>query len=331
MDPEKGTDLGAAKRPDPPASAETRSLELDDPDAAARLGRILDSPSYVPAYEDVDFLMWHDLRPVRLQLELQKPELVLRRHGIRSTIVVFGGTRIVEEKLAQRHVAALEAELRRNPSPELERRLEVARRILAKAHYYDEAREFARLVSSSCQVRGECDYVVVTGGGPGIMEAANRGAFEAGAKSIGLNITLPMEQRPNSYITPELCFQFHYFAVRKMHFLLRARALVAFPGGYGTLDELFEALTLVQTHKMRALPVVLFGRQFWEQAVDFEFLAREGTISRADLELFTYAETAGEAWQHIQRYHAEHRTRDTEYDRYLRAERGRRRERKPRR
>ena len=323
MHPDKPAEGGSGRAADP----EARSLELDDPQATARLDRILHSPSYARAYEDVDFLMWHDLRPVRLQLELQKAELVLRRHRIRSTIVVFGGTRIVEEKLARRRVDALQAELtRRGPDPALERRLEVARRILAKSRYYDEAREFARLVSSG-QTQGEYHYVVVTGGGPGIMEAANRGAFDAGAKNIGLNITLPMEQRPNSYISPELCFQFHYFAVRKMHFLLRARALVAFPGGYGTLDELFEALTLVQTHKMRALPVILFGREFWEQAVDLEFLAREGTISPADLELFMYAETAAEAWGKIQRYHAEHTDHDTEYDKHLAEDRERRRRR----
>jgi uncharacterized protein (TIGR00730 family) len=324
MDPDQRPEAGGGRSPDP----EARSLEREDPAAAARLDRILHSPSYARAYEDVDFLMWHDLRPVRLQLELQKAELVLRRHRVRSTIVVFGGTRIVEEKLARRRVDALAAEIdRHGPNAEIERRLEVARRILAKSRYYDEAREFARLVSSHGQSKGEYHYVVVTGGGPGIMEAANRGAFDAGAKNIGLNITLPMEQRPNSYISPELCFQFHYFAVRKMHFLLRARALVAFPGGYGTLDELFEALTLVQTHKMRALPVILFGREFWEQAVDLEFLSREGTISPADLELFTYAETAAEAWEKIQKYHAEHTTHDTEYDKHLAEEREQRRRR----
>jgi hypothetical protein len=226
-------------------------------------------------------------------------------------------------------VQALEAERRRiGGSPELERRLQVARRILAKSGYYDAAREFAALVSRSCRTTdGDCDYVIVTGGGPGVMEAANRGAFEAGAKSVGLNITLPMEQRPNSYITPELCFQFHYFAIRKLHFLLRARALVAFPGGYGTLDELFEALTLVQTRKMRELPVILFGREFWERAVDFEFLAREGTIGPGDLELFHYAESAAEAWALIQRFHAEHSKKDSEYDRSLREAKRRRRRR----
>ena len=327
-DPARRPEAGSASESGSSSDTEARTAELEDPGAAERLRRILGSPSYERAYEDLDFLMWHDLRPVRLQLELLKPELVLRRHGIRSTIVVFGGTRIVEQKLARRRLQALEEELgQRGSDPDLERRVDVARRILAKSRYYDVAREFAQLVSRSCQGEGACDYVVVTGGGPGIMEAANRGAFDAGAKSVGLNITLPMEQRPNSYISPELCFQFHYFAVRKMHFLLRARALVAFPGGYGTLDELFEALTLVQTHKMRELPVVLVGREFWEQAVDFEFLAREGTISWNDLELFMYAESAAEAWEKIQRYHAAHAGRRSEYDRHLRAERKRRRQR----
>jgi uncharacterized protein (TIGR00730 family) len=283
----------------------------------------------VRAYEDVDFLMRHDLRSVRLELELLKPELILRQHRIRSTIVVFGGTRIIEEKLARRRVQALEERLGQAASkPELERDLAVAKRILAKSRYYDEAREFARIVSRTGQSDGDVDYVIVTGGGPGVMEAANRGAFDVGAKSMGLNITLPMEQRPNSFSTPELCFQFHYFAIRKLHFLLRARALVAFPGGYGTLDELFEALTLVQTRKMRELPVVLFGREFWEQAVDFEFLAQEGTIREEDLQLFTYAETASEAWEAIQRFHKEHDRRDSEYDRYLREERRKRRQRR---
>jgi uncharacterized protein (TIGR00730 family) len=306
------------------------SAEMEDPEAVERVRRILDSPSYIRAYEDVDFIMRHDLRSVRLELELLKPELILRKHRIRSTIVVFGGTRIVEESLARRRVEALEQQLQRSgTNAELERRLGVARRVLAKSRYYDEAREFARLVSSTCQTRGECDYVIVTGGGPGVMEAANRGAYDVQAKSVGLNITLPMEQRPNSYISPELCFQFHYFAIRKLHFLLRAKALVAFPGGYGTLDELFEALTLVQTHKMRALPVILFGRDFWEKAVDFEFLAEEGTISWKDLDLFRFAETAAEAWEKIQAYHADRGGRDTEYDRRLRAERQRRRGRRP--
>ena len=170
--------------------------------------------------------------------------------------------------------------------------------------YYDEAREFGRLVSGSCQTDGRRDYVIVTGGGPGVMEAANRGAHDIGAKSIGMNITLPHEQAPNPYITPELCFQFHYFAIRKMHFLLRAKALVAFPGGLGTFDELFETLTLVQTMKVDRLPVLLFGREFWEGAVDFRYLADEGVIDFADLDLFSFVETAEEAWHLISNFYA---------------------------
>jgi uncharacterized protein (TIGR00730 family) len=175
----------------------------------------------------------------------------------------------------------------------------VAERVLAKSRYYDVAREFGRLVSGVCQLDGRCDFVIVTGGGPGIMEAGNRGAFDVGAKSIGLNITLPHEQFPNPYISPELCFQFRYFGLRKMHFMKRAKALVAFPGGYGTFDELFEALTLIQTEKIRPRPVVLVGKEFWQSAFDAEFLAAEGVIDPEDVELFSYAETAEEIWNAI--------------------------------
>lgn len=283
------------------------SIEASDPEARARVEKLLAHPAYIRAYEDDDFLIQHDQRAVRLQLELEKAEALLRKNRIRSTIVVFGGTRIVEKPVAEARIKAIEVAIEKDgATEERQRRLEIAKSILAKSHYYDEAREFARLVSASCQSDGDCDYVVVTGGGPGIMEAANRGAYDAGAKSIGLNITLPMEQHPNSFITPELCMQFHYFAIRKMHFLLRAKALVAFPGGYGTFDELFEALTLVQTGKMHALPVILFGRDFWDKVVNLEALADEGTISDKDLDLFRFAETAQEAWERIQRYHEEH-------------------------
>lgn len=270
---------------------------------AERTRRLLASASYRIAFEDREFLMRHDLRPLRLQLELLKPEMVLRKHAIKYTIVVFGGTRIVEPAVAQARLAALETERRTAPGPEVDRRIRIAQRVVAKSHYYEAAREFARLASQSS--RNGSPYVVVTGGGPGIMEAANRGAFDAGMKSIGLNITLPMEQAPNSYITPELCFQFHYFAVRKMHFLLRAQAMVAFPGGYGTMDELFEALTLMQTGKTHVMPVVLFGREFWEKALDLRFLSDEGTIADRDLELLHYADTPQEAWDHILAFHAE--------------------------
>ena len=183
------------------------------------------------------------------------------------------------------------------------RAVEIARRVLAKSRYYDEAREFGRIVSSTCQRDGHCDFVVVTGGGPGVMEAANRGAFDIGAKSLGFNIVLPHEQVPNPYITPGLCIHFHYFAIRKMHFLMRARALVAFPGGFGTLDELFETLTLVQTGKMPRVPIVLFGREFWERAINLEYLVEEGTIAQEDIRIVSYAETAAEAWEAIARFH----------------------------
>ena len=176
-----------------------------------------------------------------------------------------------------------------------------AERLLERSHYYEAAREFARLVSAKYQDGGPYDYVIVTGGGPGIMEAANRGAYDVGAKSVGLNIRLPHEQQPNPYITPDLCFQFHYFAMRKLHFLLRAKALVAFPGGFGTLDELFDALALRQTGRMQAIPIILFGREYWQRVIDFQFLADEGTIADEDLDLLDFAETAAEAWAVIQR------------------------------
>ena len=277
---------------------------MTDEKAEENLQEIQRSPSYRVAYKDVDFLASTDLRPVRMQLELLKPELGFRQQEIRSTIVVFGGTRIVEPAAAERQLERARESLAEAPDdPRRRRALARAERIAAKSCYYDLAREFARLVSSSCQVQGQCDYVVVTGGGPGIMEAANRGAFEVGAKSIGLNIRLPMEQRPNSYITPELCFQFHYFAMRKFHFLLRAKALVVFPGGYGTLDELFDALTLRQTGRMQDIPIIIFGREYWQQVIDFQHLADEGTIDDEDLDLFRYAETPEEAWQIIRTFH----------------------------
>lgn len=264
-------------------------------------------PSYRLAFEDPDFLMLDELRPVRLQLELAKTELMLQQHNIRSTVVVFGGTRILEPKECEKRVKALEAELKKNPrDPVLLKRLSMAQRVLAKSGYYNEARRFAELISSESQQNDNgVEYVIVTGGGPGIMEAANRGAHDCEAKSIGLNITLPMEQRPNQYITPDLCFQFRYFAVRKMHFLMRAKALVAFPGGFGTLDELFEALTLVQTDKTRRIPIILFGRDYWTQFINFDFLVAEGTIDPDDLDFFRFADTAEHAWKMIRDYNRE--------------------------
>ena len=269
-----------------------------------RIERLKSSPAYVRAYEDLAFLHREDLRPVRLQLELMKPELHLQEQGITSTVVVFGSTRTLERAEIKPILKNLEQRAAASPkNASLAAELARTRRLLAKSKYYDEAREFARMVSSTCQLDGQCDYVIVTGGGPGIMEAANRGAYDVGGKSIGLNITLPEEQFPNPYITPELCFQFHYFALRKMHFLMRAKAMVAFPGGYGTMDELFEALTLVQTGKVKSLPVILFGREFWSKAIDFQFLCDEGVIAPNDLKLFRFAETAREAWDKIQEYY----------------------------
>jgi hypothetical protein len=264
-----------------------------------------DSPSYRKAYEDVEFLNRDELRSVRLELELLKADLVQREHAIVSTIVVFGSARIPEPAAARRRLDAAEEVARARPGDAAARAAaERARRIAENSRFYDEAREFGRIVSSVGQVDTHREYVVVTGGGPGIMEAANRGACDAGAKSVGLNIVLPEEQRPNPYVTPELCFQFRYFAIRKMHFLMRAKALVAFPGGFGTFDELFETLTLIQTGKVPPVPVVLFGREFWDRVIRFDELVRESMISESEAALFTYAETAREAWDAIASFHA---------------------------
>ena len=276
----------------------------EDPDAPKRIRAILESPSYRQADRDVDFLNLDETRGVRLQIDYAKPELLLERHGVEHTIVVFGSTRIPEPAAASRRVETLLAALKRSPGDaELERRLSVAERILAKSHYYDTARELGRLVGASGESPEDSRVMIMTGGGPGMMEAANRGAFDVGAKSIGLNISLPHEQYPNPYITPDLCFSFHYFALRKLHFLLRARALVAFPGGYGTFDELFETLTLIQTRTIRPVPVVLVGERYWRKAFDVDFMVEEGVIDAEDRELFWHAETAQEIWQGILQWH----------------------------
>jgi hypothetical protein len=291
----------------PPADPDRRQQPLpwhrpkspdEDPDAPSRIRAILASASYVLAEQDLAFLARDEARGVRLQIEFLKPETLLAEQAIRDTVVVYGGTRILEPAAARRSVEVLRQALETDPrNTILIRKLAVAERILAKSRYYEIAREFGRLVGSSRSNDGSrSELVIMTGGGPGIMEAANRGAFEVGAKSIGLNISLPHEQYPNPYITPELCFQFHYFALRKMHFLLRAKALVAFPGGFGTLDELFEVLTLVQTRKIKPVPIVLVGEEYWRRAVDFGFLADEGVIDAEDRELFWFAETANEIW-----------------------------------
>jgi len=255
------------------------------------------SPAYRIACEDDEFLNEDDQRPVRLLLELQKPEVRLEEHKIESTIVVFGSARTLPPDVARRQLddALADQKNSQQKTKKLERRVDRARRLLDQSKYYEEARRFAQLVSQDFMEAHRKDFVIATGGGPGIMEAGNRGAHDERQLSMGLNITLPMEQMPNPYISPELCFQFRYFAVRKMHFMLRARALVAFPGGFGTMDELFEALCLVQTGKMPVMPIILVGKEFWSRLIDWDFLVDEGVIDPDDLKLFNMVDTAQEA------------------------------------
>jgi uncharacterized protein (TIGR00730 family) len=256
-----------------------------------------ESAAYKLAFQDSDFLLREDLRPVRFQLELLKPELLLNESDIGSTFVFYGSARIPSPDMADALVAAAA-----NPEQQA-----VAERLKAKSRYYTAALELARLASRcGCDDDGKRHFVVCSGGGPSIMEAANRGAFEEGRESIGLNIVLPHEQLPNRYVTPDLSFQFHYFALRKMHFLLRARAVAVFPGGYGTFDELFELLTLIQTGKVRPLPILLFGEDFWTRMVNFQGLADEGVISPHDLDLLHWSEDAGEAWDFVTSFYEEH-------------------------
>lgn len=252
------------------------------------------SAAYKLAFQDKDFLLRDDLRPVRFQLELLKPELLLDEAGIASTMVIYGSARIPEPQDGAGLESGAGDEQSRN----------IARRLKAKAHYYDEARKLARLASQvPCDDMGQRQFVVCSGGGPSIMEAANRGAADEGRDSIGLNIVLPHEQAPNRFVTPDLSFQFHYFALRKMHFLLRARAVAVFPGGFGTFDEMFELLTLIQTGKVKPIPIVLFGKEFWNRVVNFDALVEEGVISAPDLDLFQFVETAEEAWDIFQRFY----------------------------
>ena len=254
------------------------------------------SISYKLAFQDNDFLLRPDLRPVRFQLELLKPELLLDEARISSTFVFYGSARIPAPDAAQARIDAALTDHERL----------VATRLAEKAKYYDEARKLARIAAAFPENEEGCrNFVVCSGGGPSIMEAANRGAVDVGAASIGLNIVLPHEQTPNSYVTPELSFQFHYFALRKMHFTLRARALAVFPGGFGTFDEFFELLTLVQTGKMKPIPILLFGKDFWTRVVNFDALAEEGVISPRDLELFKWVETAEEAWAAVEHFYAD--------------------------
>ncbi len=256
-----------------------------------------ESSAYKLAFQDNEFLLREDLRPVRFQLELLKPELLLNEANIGSTFVFYGSARIPAPEMADALVAAA-------ANPEQER---IAERLKAKAHYYDVARDLARLASRcGCDEEGKRHFVVCSGGGPSIMEAANRGALDEGMESIGLNIVLPHEQLPNRYVTPDLSFQFHYFALRKMHFLLRARAVAVFPGGYGTFDEMFELLTLVQTGKVRPLPILLFGRDYWNRVVNFQAMVDEGVIAPHDLDLIHWSEEADEAWDFVTSFYADH-------------------------
>ena len=304
--PDKRPRTATSDRAAEPLPWQSPKDACDDREALARVQTIMKGTSYRLAEHDVEFLESDHTRGPRLQLDYLKPELGLRDHGIGHTIVVFGSSRLLEPNAAKRRLAAATERLAKEPdNVELMRALKVAERGVANSRYYDVARDFARQVGRSAE-RSHGDRVaVMTGGGPGVMEAANRGAFEVGARSIGLNISLPHEQYPNPYLTPELCFQFHYFAMRKLHFLHRARALVAFPGGFGTFDELFETLTLIQTHKIAALPVVLVGRAFWSRAVNFDFLVEEGVIAAGDVDLFEVVETADEIHTHIASWHAD--------------------------
>jgi uncharacterized protein (TIGR00730 family) len=296
-------DTAPVARPFPSAHEDVLHAELDVKTPQT------ESPAYKLSYEDPEFLMRDELRGARLQLEFLKPDILMRDRGIAATVVVFGSARIPAPDEAADRLAEAERRAAENPGdPEAAWRLRAVRALAGKTHYYDEARRLAGMICAAEDERASHDeacilrhdkgtVVVVTGGGPGVMEAANRGAYDTGVDNIGLNIVLPFEQRPNEYITPHLFFNFHYFAIRKMHFLLRAVALVVFPGGYGTLDELFEVLTLIQTKKIKPMPVLLFGREYWEKMINFQGMMEEGVIAPADLEIFRYVETADEAWE----------------------------------
>lgn len=264
------------------------------------------SKAYRKAYLDPEFLTRDELRPLRLQLELLKPEMTLAEYGVKSTVVVFGSARILDKAHSAVRAAEIGALSRKDPKNSvLKNKLGSAKRLQASARYYETARDFGRLVSKAA-IFNDRKLVVVTGGGPGIMEAANRGAHEAGEKSVGLNITLEMEQGPNPYVSPEFCFRFHYFAIRKMHFVMRARALVVFPGGFGTMDEMFEVLTLVQTGKKSRLPIILVGEDYWTDVMNFGNMAKWGYISKEDLNLFSFAETGQEIVDQIAAFYKAH-------------------------
>ena len=264
------------------------------------LNLIINSDTYKLAHEDIGLLNRNEMRGVRMLLEITKPDLILEENKILSTIIIFGGASIAEESKTKEKIDDIKKLIKKNPSSVLlKRNLNRLENLLSMSHYYQSAREFSKLASINNQSKSCNSHVIVTGGGPGIMEAANRGAFEANCKSIGLNISLPNEQIPNAFITPGLCFKFNYFALRKIHFVMRSIGAVFFPGGFGTLDELFELLTLRQTGMKNKIPIILFGREYWDKIINFEYLADLGLISDEHLNLFEYAETASEAWEII--------------------------------
>ena len=264
------------------------------------LNLIINSDTYKLAYEDIGLLNRNEMRGVRMLLEITKPDLILEENKVLSTIIIFGGASIAEESKTKEKIDDIKKLIKKNPSSVLlKRNLNRLENLLSMSHYYQSAREFSKLASINNQSKSCNSHVIVTGGGPGIMEAANRGAFEANCKSIGLNISLPNEQIPNAFITPGLCFKFNYFALRKIHFVMRSIGAVFFPGGFGTLDELFELLTLRQTGMKNKIPIILFGREYWDKIINFEYLADLGLISDEHLNLFEYADTASEAWEII--------------------------------
>ena len=287
------------------AASDSEFLNNDEDHVARNLDQIIHSNTYKLAHQDLDLLNSASMRGVRMLLEISKPELQLEEAGIRSTIIVFGGARIQERAVAESSLEQSLMALSADPdSSQHQRRVHKARKLVELSAFYDAAREFAFLASRHGQPEdgttpGCSSHVIVTGGGPGIMEAANRGAFEAGCRSIGLNIDLPHEQHPNPYITPDLCFKFNYFALRKFHFVMHSVGAVLFPGGFGTLDELFEVLTLRQVGAKRAMPIILFGTEYWSRVIDFDFMAESGLIDDEDRQLFQFADTPAEAWNLI--------------------------------
>jgi len=280
------------------------SQRVNDQSLEDRLNEIINHHSYELAYFDREYISREDLRPLRLELELLKPEMLLEEANIQSTVVVFGGTQVVPGDVADERIAKAESVLKASPNDEnAKREMAIANQVKLNSRFYDECREFSQIVSTHNKKYDDGEFVIKTGGGPGIMEAANRGAYDVDSPSIGLNITLPFEQVPNPYVTPGLCFQFNYFAIRKMHFLLRAKALVCFPGGFGTLDELFTTLTLRQTERMQAIPIILYAEDYWKSIINFKFLADQGVIRDEHLELFQFANSPQETWKIITDYH----------------------------